>query len=378
MTTRMAWAVRAKNEDEAEVLLYDEIGDWLGKSAKNFVKEIKDLGDVSKITLRINSAGGEVFDAQTMYSYLRTHKAYKTVRIDGLAASAASFLAMVGDKIIMPSNALMMIHNPVMLTWGEADDMRHAADFLDKVEDTIAAVYVAKTGLDYNKIRSMMDEETWMTADEALSMGFCDEKDAAIEIAASARSLTEGNIAWRTAAGEALFSREIGAKMPKSAKKVPLTLLSPEKNGVMERIETTALNVAVAEKKEEPILDIKNTADLENAFPQLVNEIRGAAETAAYDRGVQAERERLKALDGFSGSGREAILAKAKYKEPRDARDIAVELLQASSNAAALADRQTDASAVNSVLVPSVVQKTEDDAATKVADEINEMRGYKK
>ena len=108
MTARMAWAVTAKNETEAEVLLYDAIGEGWGKTAKDFVKEIKALGEAPKITLRINSAGGAVFDAQAMYSFLRTHKAYKTVRIDGLAASAASFLAMAGDKIIMPSNALMI------------------------------------------------------------------------------------------------------------------------------------------------------------------------------------------------------------------------------------------------------------------------------
>jgi ATP-dependent protease ClpP protease subunit len=279
----MAWtvkAVKAKDEIEAEVLLYDEIGEWWGKSAKDFVKEIKDLGDVSKITLRINSAGGEVFDAQAMYSYLRTHRAYKTVRIDGLAASAASFLAMVGDKIIMPINAIMMIHNPATFAWGEAKDMRKAADFLDKVRDIFAAVYVVKTGLDDEKIKSMMDEETWMSADEALSLGFCDETDA-----------------------------------------------------------------------------------------------------AAYERGVQAERGRLKALDGLTGTGREAIIAKAKYDEPKDARDIAIELLQASANAAALEARQSDAAAVNAVLVPTVTptaQEAINDAVAKVADEINAMRGYKK
>lgn len=355
-------------------MLYDDIGEYRGKSAKDFVTEIKDLGDVSKITLRINSNGGEVFDAQAMYSYLRTHKAYKTVRIDGLAASAASVLAMVGDKIIMPANALMMIHNPATIVWGEAEDMLKAADFLNKVRDVIATIYMSKTNLDYDKIVSMMDQETWMTADEALSLGFCDEKDEAIEVAARARSLTEGDIVWKTAAGTSRFSRFLGAKMPESAKKVPLILEFEAKN--------SGNDVATAVKtKEETVLDVKNVSDLEKTYPRLVSEIRDAADNAAYARGIEAERGRLKALDDLSGPGREAIIAKAKYEDPKDARDIAMELLAAGNNAAALAARRSDAAEVGAVLIPSAAptnQERIDNAAAKIADEINAMRGYKK
>jgi ATP-dependent protease ClpP protease subunit len=367
----MAWAIEVKNETDAEILLYDEIGEYWGKSAKNFVNEIKDLGNITTMVLRINSAGGDVFDAQAMYSYLRTHKAHKTVRIDGLAASAASFVAMAGDKIIMPSNALMMIHNPWSFAWGDSSEMRKEADFLDKIRDTIATVYVARTGLDYEKIKTMMDEETWMTADEALSQGFCDETDEAIEIAACARSLTEGDITWKTGTGEARFSRELGAKMPESAKKVPLIIESAAKIP-----EKQPQNIVLP--KEEPVLDIKNIADLEKEFPQLVKEIRDAADSAAYTRGAENERARLKALDGLTGPGREVIIAKAKYEEPKDARDIAMELLQASANVEAMAARQEDAAAVNAVLGPTVVPETADSVAAKIADEINAMRGYKK
>jgi ATP-dependent protease ClpP protease subunit len=377
----MAWTIKATNENEAEILLYDIIGgyndDWVRQSAKNFIDKLKALGDVREISLRINSAGGDVFEAQAIYSYLRNHKAQKTVRVDGIAASAASLVAMVGDKVIMPSNALMMIHNPMSWTWGEASEMREAADILDKVRDTIAAVYVAKTGLEYDKIKAMMDEETWMTAEEALALGFCDETDEAIEVAACARSLTDGDISWRTATGEARFSRALGAKMPESAKKIPLIIDSEVKIMPNEH-KDIKLDVKT---KEEPVLDIKNIADLEKNFPQLVTEMRDAADGAAYARGVEAERARLKALDGLSGPGREAIIAKAKYEEPKDARDIAMELLQASANVAALEARQSDASAVNAALVPSVMpaaQEAVDNAAAKVADEINAMRGYKK
>jgi hypothetical protein len=271
----------------------------------------------------------------------------------------------------------MMIHNPASWGWGEASEMRELADVLDKVRDTIAAVYAARSGLEYEKIVSMMDEETWMTADEALALGFCDETGEAIEVAACARSLTEGDIAWKTAAGEARFSRALGAKMPESAKKVPL-ILEHETKILEKKHQNMNIDVKTNVKtKEESVLDIKNTADLEKNFPQLVNEIRDAA----YARGVEAEQGRLKALDGLAGAGREEIIAKAKYEEPKEARDVAMELLAATANVAALADRQSDASAVNAVLIPSVTptaQEAIDDAAAKVADKINAMRGYRK
>ena len=371
MKTRMAWTVKARTEEsQAEVLLYDAIGEWAGKSAKDFVKEIKALGDVSSITLRINSAGGDVFDAQAMYSCLRSHKARKTVRIDGLAASAASVVAMVGDEIIMPENALMMIHNPWTCACGEAEDLRKSAEVLDKVRYTLATVYMVKTGLDYDKIKSMMDEETWMSAEEAKELGFCDTISGAIEIAASARSLSEGDVRWRTAAGEAVFSRELAAKMPEAAQKVPLVLL---KQGTRPA-EPPQITVKI---KEESTLDIKTVADLEAAYPELVAGIRA---TASID-GVAAERERLKALDSLAGPGRDAIITKAKYEEPKDARDVALELLKASQNAAALQDRREDASVVNVALqslnINPTVKEREEEVQAKIASAINSMRGYK-
>ena len=182
------WKVTAKSETDAEILLYDVIGesgyedDFGCQGAKKLISQIKALGDVKDITLRINSVGGDVFEAQAMYSYLKNHPANITVRVDGLAASAASVVAMAGSKVIMPSNALMMIHNPAGGVWDEAEDMRDTAEILDKIRDTIANVYVAKTGLDREKVISMMDSETWMTATEAHVLKFCDEVSEAVEL----------------------------------------------------------------------------------------------------------------------------------------------------------------------------------------------------
>ena len=159
------WKVTAKSDSSAEILLYDEISDlnaenWGLVNAKGLINRIKELGNVKDITLRINSVGGDVFEAQAMYSYLKSHPANITVRVDGLAASAASVVAMAGNKVIMSAAALMMIHNPAGGVWGEAEDMRDTAEILDKIRDTIANVYIAKTGLAREKVISMMDEET--------------------------------------------------------------------------------------------------------------------------------------------------------------------------------------------------------------------------
>ena len=375
---QMAWTVNAKSDTEAEVLLYDDIAQYWGKSAKDFVSDIRELGNVVSITVRINSRGGSVWEAQTMHNYLRTHKAHKTVRIDGIAASAASIVAMAGDKIIMPSNALMMIHNPWTVALGESSELLKAVEVLDRIRDSMAAVYAARTGLKFEEIKAIMDDETWMNAEEALSMGFCDEVDEAIEIAARAQNLVDGDVIWRTSAGEARFSRELAAKMPAAAQKIRLILTEPGREAVI----PARTPQGSIKPKEESVLDIKNVADLEKTYPALVNEIRSAEMEAGMKTGAQAERERLKALDSLAGPGREALIAKAKYEEPKDARDIAMELLQADKNAGELEERKQDASAIKGVLPPTsggpTGKEQEEAVQSKMADEIDRLRGYKK
>lgn len=184
------YRITAKAEGEAEILIYDEISDPLfekfgiGMSALSFAKELRALGDVKVLNIRINSPGGEVFDGQAIYSLLRDHKAAKTVYVDGIAASIASVIAMAGDKIVMPQNAMLMIHEPSALCWGTPADMRKMAEDLDKVAESIVAVYARKTGKDPAEIKQLMAEETWMTAADAIELGFADEQTPAVEMAA--------------------------------------------------------------------------------------------------------------------------------------------------------------------------------------------------
>lgn len=364
----MPWTITAKSETDAEILLYDVIGgyddNWDYQGAKALIGKIKALGDVKNIRLRINSVGGDVFEAQAMYSYLKTHPAAVTVRIDGLAASAASLVAMAGDRIIMPRNALMMIHNPAMWACGEAEDMREAAEVLDKVRDTIAHAYMEKTGLDREHIVSMMQDETWMSAEEALALGFCDALDDPVEIAALATG--GGTMLFRGPEGSARLGPRMASKLPKDfTQTVPMAF--------------AARAIPFEGYKEDDDLKIENIADLERECPQLVAQVRNAAEGEGYEKGVQAERERLKALDNLNAPGRKAIIGKAKYEEPKDARDIAIELLQADRNVSALSNRSLDAAACNVALTPQATAGTQEQRQAmidKIAGAINSMRGY--
>jgi ATP-dependent Clp protease protease subunit len=172
-----------------ELLLYGPISNisWFGDelTPKQFAEDLKALGDITDLTIYINSEGGDVWAGQAIHSMLKRHSAKKTVYVDGLAASIASVVAMAGDTIIMPRNSLMMVHAPWTFAAGNAAEFRKWADDLDKAAETIIAVYEAKTGLPREEIIALLDAETWMTAEEAVEKGFADEVAAEKKIAAS-------------------------------------------------------------------------------------------------------------------------------------------------------------------------------------------------
>lgn len=185
--TAKPYEIKAK-ADRAEIYIYDTIGDsWEGTTGKQFASDLKDIGNVSLLDIYINSPGGSVFDGISIYNVLVRHKARKTVCIDGLAASIASVIAMAGDEITIAENGMMMIHDPWGIAAGGPGDFRRMADMLDKVKDTILDTYVRRTGGEREEIERMMSAETWMTADEACEMGFCDGKTGAVEMAAMAK-----------------------------------------------------------------------------------------------------------------------------------------------------------------------------------------------
>ena len=127
------------------------------------------------ITVWINSPGGDCVAAAQIYNMLMDYPADVTVRIDGIAASAASVIAMAGTKVQMSPVSVMMIHNPLTVAMGDSDEMRRAIQLLDEVKESIINAYEIKTGLSRDKLSHLMDGETWMNAKKALELGFCDE-----------------------------------------------------------------------------------------------------------------------------------------------------------------------------------------------------------
>jgi ATP-dependent Clp protease protease subunit len=159
--------------DVAEVSIYDAIGAW-GINAESFVNDLKAI-KAKTINIRINTPGGEVFDATAIYNAIREHPAKVVCYVDGLAASSGSFIAVAGDEVRMADNAYMMIHNASGGVMGGAEDMRRYADTLEKVNGNIAAMYQRKAGKDPAHWRDLMTAETWFTAEEAKAQGLVDE-----------------------------------------------------------------------------------------------------------------------------------------------------------------------------------------------------------
>lgn len=168
--------IRNADGDTAEVLLYDEIGFW-GTTADQFVRDLKGI-TAPAIDVRINSPGGEVFDGIAIYSALAGHPATVTTYVDGVAASAASFIAQAGQTRMIGQYAKMMIHNASGLVIGQAADMRAMADLLDELSGTIADIYAARSGRPAAEFADAMAAETWYGATDSVDAGLADAVDA--------------------------------------------------------------------------------------------------------------------------------------------------------------------------------------------------------
>jgi len=165
--------LRVDNQaDSVTIFLYGVIDEYFGVSAHSLAVELENHRDKA-VTLRINSPGGDVFDGRAMYAAIRQH-GNVTAQIDGLAASAATYVAMAAKSISMVDGGFMMIHNAWTLAFGNKNDFIELADLLGKFDESIINDYIKKTGKSKEEIATMMDAETWMNASEAKDMGFVD------------------------------------------------------------------------------------------------------------------------------------------------------------------------------------------------------------
>ena len=329
-----------------EVLLYDVIGGMdlnTGEvlTAKSFIEQMRQFANSSLINIRINSAGGSVFDAIAIYNYLLDMTCEVHVYIDGLAASAASLIAMAGDKVYMPKNALIMIHNPSSFIDGNAEDLKNAAETLDKVRNGMLEIYHEKTGMEHGELVKMLDAETWLDADEALKLGFCDEIINAVEVQACA--FDGGKFGIRCGEGASEISPELALKFGKSGI-FGIKINENAENHEAASVNNTALNVGIENQLE-----------------------------AKFNSGVETERSRLKGLDDLLKlvPECEAIINQAKYESFKHAGDIALEVLR---NSKALKALNQDAQAIDAAVKPEIKEpdsKTED----LLIKNLNNLRG---
>lgn len=159
--------------DAAVITAFSEIGGPDGLTAERVNSYLRQIGN-QPVVLKINSPGGDAYEGVAIYNLLRSHSATVTAQVLGIAASAASIVAMAADEIAMARNSQIMIHQAWMFSVGNADLFRDAADFLDKLDLAIAGTYAARTGQPLKRVSDLMSAETFMSADEAIDMGFAD------------------------------------------------------------------------------------------------------------------------------------------------------------------------------------------------------------
>ena len=194
------WQVKNEVNGNSEILLYGPIAgerSWWGDEVtpRSFAEDLENLGG-KDVTVRINSGGGDVFAAHAIHNQLVAYKGRVTVVIDGLAASAATIIAVAGDRIIMPSNALLMIHNPAigLSDYYGAEELLKAAEALNTIKGSIVAAYRKRCKASAEELAAMMDAETWMGAAECLEKGFVDEIQGSVSPVLNGSSLVVNSV----------------------------------------------------------------------------------------------------------------------------------------------------------------------------------------
>jgi len=384
------WSFKNSTENENEVELHvsgeiisDDnawIYDWFGipNASPNAFRTELAAHKGKNITVWIDSYGGDVFAGAGIYNALQEHDGKVTSKITK-AMSAASVIAMAADEIQMSPVGIMMIHNPIgRVDWGEAKDMRKAADVLDEVKETIVNAYQIKTGKPRNKISEMMDSETFMSAKTAIKEGYADKilySDDKADPVENNFSFSHLSIQNSMADSMKKFF-EVAKNNPSKDTQLPSApqAKAPELQ--------PAANITNKDEGGSPMF--KDVTELRNAHPDLVKQI----EDAARDEGTKSERTRIQDIEKISKNLDQKLVNEAKFDKPVDAKDLAFQALQQDNSKGKkyLDDAKADAdeSGAGEVTVDPVKQQSatekleaEDKAADSIANAANRKRGIK-
>lgn len=325
---RFAFAVRSQGAakvEEAEALVihvYDVIGEWWGEgvSARDVLGQLKSAKKATSITVRINSSGGDAWDGIAIYNLLHQNPARVVVEVDGIAASAASVIAMAGDEIRMAENALMMIHNAWTVMVGESSELRAKADDLDKLNEAIANTYIARTGRSRDEVVQMMNDETWFTAEEAKDLGFATAVTPAKKAAAMLRS--DLDIARFKRAPDAVLDiarrpvvQERATEPAPSVQAEPTPPAPPEPKAQPKDKHMTTLDVTIARALGLPV------GASESDAIAAASRLRELEVGVMAVTGVTASAEALGAVRGLKASADEAQKLREENGQLRAERD---------------------------------------------------------
>lgn len=306
------WKFRNSAGNSAELLLYGDISDqtWYGDEVtpKQFNQELEALGNVSEITVRVNSGGGDVFAAFAIGNALKNHPAHVTARIEGCCCSAATIITSFCDVVQAATGIIYMIH-PVKLGicgYVDAVTLQQYLNAMDAIKENIIDLYVKKTGRDKDEITGWMDATSWWTPMEAKEKGFVDEL------------LDDGTEPILENRDNRLFVNSVNMNLPldKAPQFVQKRLAEPAAGSIADKNST--------DKKEEIKMEIKTVDDLRKMYPDLVGKIEKEAAEAA----TNSERERIKGIEDAALPGSEALAAEAKFTKPMSVSDFAVALVK--------------------------------------------------
>lgn len=230
--------------DNNVISIMDVIGeDWMGQgiTAKRVSGALRAIGD-KPVVVEINSPGGDYFEGLAIYNVLREHTQDVTVKVVGIAASAASVIAMAGDTIMVPRAGFLMIHNVWVVAIGNKDDLRAVADGLEPFDAVAAEIYAARSGMNIKEIVKMLDAETWIGGDDAVAMGMADALLPSDEVSKARNELVEGPGAAMRAIDAALAK---GDRMPRSERRRLINELTGKPSAAVEGDTPRAVEVVV-------------------------------------------------------------------------------------------------------------------------------------
>ncbi|WP_252235567.1 head maturation protease, ClpP-related [Clostridium sp. CH2] len=320
------WNFVETPDEEVELMLYGELvsqKSWWNDdgqiTASDFKEQLDLYKDRDNITVRINSNGGDVFTASAIYTLLKDCKASITVKIDGMAMSAATVVAMAGDKVLIPSTSIFMIHDPLAGLCGyyNVSDLEKVINRLSVVKNTIINAYTSKSDKTKEEIETLMTNELWLTGEDAVNEGFCDEVMFA---ESDNQPVLDGNNLIINSVNIDLSKYNISNEFKNKIKNKKVIRENHLGFSNKTNIQNDSfLNINKNQGGEEEV--IKDAKELKNKYPDVYNQVVNSAK--------EEERNRIKAIDELGAKGYEDLINKAKYEEIKDAGLCAIAIMKA-------------------------------------------------